>query len=164
MFPGFLASRRRKWAKNGGKWVKKWVKNGIITGLQKTVLMHASAHLAPAGDPPSWQEMGSLPRARRGFAICGMGPGRLAVVGGERSAPVGPGLGPNLGPSRIACETVDLLDLVTGAWEKAPDLQRARTNTRVAFCGGKLLAVGGSLAPGVAQIAGEHVSECEALR
>ena len=108
--------------------------------------------------------MGSLPRARRGFAICGMGPGKLAVVGGERSAPVGPGLGPNLGPSRIACETVDLLDLVTGAWEKAPDLQRARTNTRVAFCGGKLLAVGGSLAPGVAQIAGEHVSECEALR
>ena len=40
MFPGFLASRRRKWAKNGGKWVK-----NEITGLQKTVLMHASAHL-----------------------------------------------------------------------------------------------------------------------
>ena len=35
-----------KWGKMG----KKWVKNEI-TGLQKTVLMHASAHLEPATIP-----------------------------------------------------------------------------------------------------------------
>ena len=49
-------------------------------------------------------------------------------------------------------------------WIEAPELRRPRVHPRLAASeNGKLIVVGGSLVPGMAQIAGEHVAVCEVL-
>ena len=62
-----------KWGKMG----KKWVKNEV-TGVEKTVLMHASAHLASSGPP-------TVPSARVGASHLSVRRAGLDVPNPRRS-------------------------------------------------------------------------------
>ena len=76
-----------KWGKMGKKWVKK-----IITGVEKTVLMHASAHLEPAAalDAGVARRRQALVRAAVDRGVTGAGAAAGRLVRGEGEAQLGP--------------------------------------------------------------------------
>ena len=110
-----------------------------------------------------WTEVLPMPTRRRGFAVVACGPDRIAVVGGEARTPAAVVGGAVLDAVREALRTVEILDLTTGKWFRAPELRRPRINPRVANAGGSLYVVGGSSVPGPSQLSGEHIDMCERL-
>ena len=104
-----------------------------------------------------------MPTRRRGFAVVACGADRIAVVGGEARTPAAVVGGVVVDAVREALRTVEILDLTTGKWFRAPDLRRPRINPRVANAAGSLYVVGGSSVPGPSQLSGEHIDMCEHL-
>lgn len=111
-----------------------------------------------------WTEVPHLPTRRRGFAVVAYGADRIAVVGGEARTPAAVMGGVVVDAVREALRTVEILELTTGRWFRAPELRRARINPRVGGCAaGSLYVVGGSSVPGPSQLSGEHIAMCEHL-
>lgn len=112
-----------------------------------------------------WTEVPQhLPTRRRGFAVVAYGADRIAVVGGEVRTPAAVVGGVVVDAVREALRTVEILELTTGRWFRAPDLRRPRINPRVGgSAAGSLYVVGGSSVPGPSQLSGEHIAMCEHL-
>eukprot|EP01043_Picozoa_sp_COSAG02_P001011 COSAG02_NODE_20_length_53673_cov_86.864841_46_plen_647_part_00 len=112
-----------------------------------------------------WTEVPQhLPTRRRGFAVVAYGADRIAVVGGEIRTPAAVVGGVVVDAVREALRTVEILEVTTGRWFRAPDLRRARINPRVGgSAAGALYVVGGSSVPGPSQLSGEHIAMCEHL-